>query len=262
MCEALRGLHVIDFGTFIAGPLVARLLGDAGAECTRVVQPGHEDMQAYADPGEVLTRNKATRCLDLKTPDGRAAAWELLSDADVLVENFRPGVMAKLGFGRDAVLERFPNLVYLSLPGYSSDDPERRELRAFDASIMAECGVFSDMGLNRVLMGVNPSFSTLAMASTYSAVLAAYSAVLALLARETSGKGEAVEVRRHHRHLTHTPQLSLFSSLTRCRCVAALLRCCVAARCRWRRGCARPSSTIAWRCRTYPSATSDFATSR
>ena len=192
--EPLHGLRVIDFGTFVAGPLVARLLGDAGAAVTRIVQPGYEDMHAYADPGEVLSRGKTTRCLDLKTADGAAAAWELLSSADVLIESFRPGVMARLGFGRTTVLERHPRFVYLSLPGYSSDDPERRSLRAFDASIMAECGVFTDMGLNRVLMGVNPSYSTLAMASLYSAALAALAAVLALLARESSGKGEALEV--------------------------------------------------------------------
>ena len=190
----LHGVRVVDFGTFIAGPLVSRLLSDAGADVVRVLPPGKQESPAYCDPGEVLNRNKQIMLLDLKTADGAAAAWELLEDADVIVENFRPSVMERLGFGRAAVLEKHPQIVYLSLPGYSSDDVDRRDLRAFEGTIMAECGVFSDMGLNRVLMGVNPSYSTLAMASTYSAVLGALSAVLALLGRESSGKGDAVEV--------------------------------------------------------------------
>ena len=190
----LHGIRVVDCGTFIAGPLVGRLLGDAGAEVTRVVAAGSEDSEAYADRGEVFSRGKRTCCINLKTADGVAAMWALLEEADVLIENFRPSVMERLGFGRKAVSTRLPRLVYISLPGYASDDPERRDLRAFDGTIMAGCGVFSDMGLNRTLMGVNPSYSTLAMASTYSAVLAALGAVLALLARESSGRGEGVEV--------------------------------------------------------------------
>ena len=106
----LHGVRVVDFGTFIAGPLVSRLLSDAGADVVRVLPPGKQESPAYCDPGEVLNRNKQIMLLDLKTADGAAAAWELLADADVIVENFRPSVMERLGFGRAAVHPAFLGL--------------------------------------------------------------------------------------------------------------------------------------------------------
>ena len=108
----------------------------------------------------------------------------MVSSADVLIENYRPGVMERFGLGPAALSLRYPRLIYLSMPGFASEDPQQEGMRAWEAAIMAAGGVFSDMGLNRVLMGVNPCYSALPLASTYSASLGAYAVTLALFARE------------------------------------------------------------------------------
>ena len=101
--------------------------------------------------------------LDLKTESGRQAAWKLVESCDVVVENFSNGVMDALGLGAAKVRAANPRCIYLSLPGFASsdEDPAVKGLKAFEAVILAHVGVFADMGLNRTLMGINPSYSPL-----------------------------------------------------------------------------------------------------
>ncbi len=188
----LSGVKVIDFGQYIAGPAVAMILGDLGATVVHIDPPGGPLWQSPANA--TLNRNKLIVNIDLKVPEGLEQALALIGEADIVIENFRPGKFATLGIDFAALRQERPELITLSIPGFASNDEERRELRAYESVIAASSGVFTDMGLNRVLMGVNPSFSPLPLASAYGAMLASSATVLALQARERTGLGDHIEV--------------------------------------------------------------------
>lgn len=188
----LAGVRVVDFGQYIAGPAVAMILGDLGATVVHVDPP---DGPLWDNPANaILNRNKLIVTLDLKSEGGLAQARALVAEADIVVENFRPGVLARLGIDFAALRKERPELITLSIPGFASDDALRRDWRAFETVIAASSGVFTDMGLNRVLMGINPSFSPLPLPSAYGTMLAASATVLALQARDRSGHGDHIEV--------------------------------------------------------------------
>lgn len=188
----LSGVKVVDFGQYIAGPAVAMLLGDLGATVVHIDPPGGPLWDSPANA--TLMRNKLIVTLDLKTDEGLARARDLCAEADILIENFRPGKLAALGIDFAAMRGERPELITLSLPGFASNDAEKREQRAFESVIAASSGVFTDMGLNRVLMGLNPSFSPLPLASSYASQIGASAAVLALQARQITGIGDQIEV--------------------------------------------------------------------
>ncbi len=188
----LTGVKVVDFGQYIAGPAVAMLLGDLGAT---VVHIDPLDGPMWDSPANAtLNRNKVIVNLDLKSTEGLEQARALCAEADIIVENFRPGKLEKLGFDFAAMREERPELITISLPGFASNDSERRELRAYESIVSASSGVFTDMGLNRVLMGLNPSFSPLPLASAYASQIAASATVLALQSRQVTGLGDQIEV--------------------------------------------------------------------
>ncbi|MDY0883465.1 CoA transferase [Dongia soli] len=188
----LSGVKVVDFGQYIAGPAVAMILGDLGATVVHIDPPSGPLWSSPANA--TLNRNKQLLQLDLKSGDGQERALELIAEADIVIENFRPGVMKRLGIDFESIRKDKPDLITVSIPGFASDDHLRREWRAFESIIAAASGVFTDMGLNRVLMGVNPSFSPLPLASAYGAMMAVSSAALALQARERTGRGDHIEV--------------------------------------------------------------------
>lgn len=188
----LSGYRVVDFGQYIAGPAVAMMLADQGAEVIHIDPLGGPRWQSPANA--ILHRGKQCITLDLKQEDGLATAKALIASADVVIENFRPGVMNRLGLGAEAMTQHNPSLVYLALPGFSQQDLDFAETPAFEGIIAAAVGQFTDMGLNRILMGINPSFSPLPLASAYASVLGATAVTLALFARQTSGRGDAIEV--------------------------------------------------------------------
>ena len=188
----LSGIRVIDFGQYVAGPAASLMLADFGAEVIRVDPPGGPRWDSPA--AAVLNRGKKSIVLNLKCADDWSVARALVQSADVVVENFRPGVMVRLGLGAEVARESNPRLVYLSLPGFSSRDPERGGMPAWEGVVAAACGQFTDMGLNRVLMGIDPSFSPLPLASAYASVLGAAAVLFALYCRESTGQGDAIEV--------------------------------------------------------------------
>nr|ACY02894.1 DddD [Psychrobacter sp. J466] len=188
----LTGVKVIDFGQYIAGPAVGMMLGDLGATVVHVDPPSGPKWDSPANA--VLNRNKLMLKLDLKTAEGLAQAKKLILESDIVIEGFRPGKMAEMGLDLVALRAEHPQLITLSIPGFASTDEKRRELRAYESIVSASSGVFTDMGLNRVLMGINPSFSPLPLPSAYGAMLAGSSVVFALQAREKSGVGDAIEV--------------------------------------------------------------------
>ncbi len=187
----LSHIRVLDFGQYLAGPLVGMMLADMGAEVIRIDPPGGP---TFDDPAfDMISRGKKVLTLDLKTDEGRAKAIELARRADVVIENFRPGVMDRLGLGQKALRAANDQLVYLSMPGFASTDPELAGLPAWEAVIAAYTGQFTDMGLNRRLMGINPSFTPLTLASAYGASFGAMSVLFALNARDNNG-GDYIEV--------------------------------------------------------------------
>ncbi|OJF91771.1 CoA transferase [Pararhizobium antarcticum] len=188
----LFGVRVIDFGQYIAGPAVAMILGDLGATVVHIDPPSGPFWDNPANA--ILNRNKLTVVIDLKTEAGLQEARSLVAEADIVIENFRPGVLARLGIDVKALREGRPELISVSIPGFASNDQLRRDWRAFETVIAASSGVFTDMGLNRVLMGINPSFSPLPLASAYGTMLAASAALLALQSRERTGNGDHIEV--------------------------------------------------------------------
>ncbi|MCK1608171.1 MULTISPECIES: CoA transferase [unclassified Bradyrhizobium] len=188
----LSGVKVVDFGQYIAGPAVAMILADFGATVVHIDPPTGPLWDSPANA--TLNRNKMIVQIDLKSKQGVSQAETLIREADIVVENFRPGVLRRLGLDFTALRSVRPALITVSVPGFASDDQLRREWRAFEGVIAASSGVFTNMGVNRVLMGVNPSFSPLPLASAYGTMLAASATVLALQARERSGTGDHIEV--------------------------------------------------------------------
>ncbi len=191
---ALDGLKVIDFGQYIAGPLLAMLLADAGAEVIHVDPPGGP---RWDDPANaVLQRGKRSIELDLKTAAGVETALDLVRHADMLVENFRPGVMDRLGLGYDAMQAANPRLVYCSIPGFSGDDA-RASMRGWEGIVSAATSIYRPprrFGPAGPIIDTDPSFAATPLLSTYAAAIAAHAVVAALLARDRSGRGQRVEV--------------------------------------------------------------------
>ena len=188
----LSGVRVIDFGQQIAGPAVAMVLADLGATVIHIDPPTGAQWKHQANA--ILNRNKSCLTIDLKTDEGLDQAMQLINEADVVLESFRPGVMARLGIDFPKLRESRPELITLSIPGFASNDQLRSQWKATEAVVAATAGAFTDMGFNRVLMGLNPCFSPLPLASSYTITLASSSVVMALMARHNSGCGDHIEV--------------------------------------------------------------------
>ncbi len=185
----LTGVRVVDFGHYIAGPLTGMLLADQGAEVIKVDRPGTPDYDTPANG--VFNRGKQRVTLDLKNADDLATAVKLIRSADVVIENFRPGVMQRLGLGAEEMTALNPGLVYLSLPGFASTD-ERAPIRAFEGIISAAIGQYTDLQSRRA--DLPPVYTPMPLGSTYGAIHGAIAVTLALYAREESGRGDVIEV--------------------------------------------------------------------
>ncbi len=189
MTSALHGVRVIDFGQYLAGPLAAQLLCDQGAEVIRVDPPGGPRWQTPANAA--MNRGKQSIVLDLKDAADVATARALIASADVVIENFRPGVMDRLGLGAAAMTEANPRLVYCSLPGFSSDDP-RADTAAWEGVVGAASGLYRR---NRVAAEAGaPVYTALPLPSAYAAIQCAVAVGMALGARERDGVGQRIEV--------------------------------------------------------------------
>ena len=193
MASALEGIRVIDFGQYIAGPMTAMFLADQGADVIRVDPPGGPRWNTPANA--TWNRGKRSIVLDLKKPEDLATAKKLIATADVVVENFRPGVMDRLGLGHEAMNKANSRLVYCSLPGFGSDDP-RAGIKAWEHVLGAATCAFSQRpGTPRVhAPATRPVFSAIPFSSSYGAFLAAVSITMALQAREKSGVGQRIEI--------------------------------------------------------------------
>jgi crotonobetainyl-CoA:carnitine CoA-transferase CaiB-like acyl-CoA transferase len=189
----LAGVRVIDFGQYIAGPLTAVLLADQGADVIHVDPPGGPRLAGHADA--FFNRGKRRVTLDLKRDDDLAAARRLVAGADVVIENFRPGVLARLGLDLDAARQASPALITCSLPGFGAADP-RAGMRAYEG-VLAAATANCEPRTGEEPPGWDwsrPTYSALPFASSFAGYLAAVSVVMALIARRRTGRGQRVEV--------------------------------------------------------------------
>jgi crotonobetainyl-CoA:carnitine CoA-transferase CaiB-like acyl-CoA transferase len=184
MPGVLEGVRVIDFGQYIAGPMAAMLLGDHDADVIRVDAPGGPRWNTSGNA--TWNRNKRSIVVDLKNDSDRETARQLIASADVVIENFRPGVMDRLGLGAEAMTTANPRLIYCSLPGFGSDDP-RAQVRAWEGVIGAATGAY------RAGKG-QPVYTVIPYGSMYAAFLCAVTVAMALHARERSGLGQRIEI--------------------------------------------------------------------
>ncbi|HEY8710168.1 MAG TPA: CoA transferase [Burkholderiaceae bacterium] len=196
--SALAGLRVLDLSRVLAGPLCAQMLADHGASVIKVEPPDGDEARRFGPPlderGEVayfgaLNRGKRSIAVDLSRPAGRAVLEKLLMNTDVLIENFLPGTMEKWGLGyEDTLAARHPRLIYCSVSGFGADGP-LGGLPGYDAVLQAICGLMSVNG--------TPDSGPLRLGVPVVDYLTGYNALsgvlLALAARERSGRGQRVE---------------------------------------------------------------------
>ncbi len=189
---ALDGLRVIDFGQWIAGPLAGMLLADQGADVIRVDPRGGPAWDTPANA--VWNRGKSRISLDLKQGADRRTAEQLIASADVVIENFRPGVMDRLGLGAEQMTTRDDRLIYLSLPGFSARD-ERRDIAAWEGVVSAGVGTYvARLGGTST---TRPIYTAIPIASVYGAFVGVTATAMALVARERDGLGQRIESPLH-----------------------------------------------------------------
>ena len=150
----LDGIRIIDLTRILAGPFCTMNLGDMGAEVIKVEQPGRGDDTRSWGPPFVddqaayflgINRNKQSITLNLKSPEGRGILGELLGQADVIIENFKPGTLAKWGFSEDWFEANAPKVVHCSITGYGDKGP-KGGMPGYDFLLQAESGLMSITG--------------------------------------------------------------------------------------------------------------------
>lgn len=198
MTQALDGLRIVDFSRVLAGPLATMILADLGAAVTKIERPdGGDDTRAWGPPYDdggratyfqAANRNKDSVVLDLRTADGAARARDLAAAADVVVENFRPGVMDRLGLGHAELSAASPGLVYCSITGFGSG--AGAALPGYDLLIQALGGLMSITGEP----DGEPQKVGVALVDVISGLFASVGILAALRHRERTGEGQRVEI--------------------------------------------------------------------
>jgi CoA:oxalate CoA-transferase len=194
----LDDLFVVDLSRILSGPVCTMLLADMGAEVIKVEPPPvGDDSRQWGPPfiGGISTyflsinRNKKSLGLNLKTEEGRRILWKLIERADVLIENFRPGVLDKLGFGYEAVSKTNPRTVYCSISGFGHSGPYK-DRPGYDVIAQGESGMMDLTGFP----DGPPAKLGASLADIVAGLYACNGICLALLARHKTGKGQHVDV--------------------------------------------------------------------
>lgn len=198
MTGPLSKITVLDFSTLLPGPMATLLLAEAGAEVIKIERPGRGDeMRAYepkwgADSVNfaLLNRGKKSVAVDLKDAGERARLTPLIRDADVIVEQFRPGVMERLGLGFDAVRAINPSIIYCSITGYGQDGP-KRDAAGHDLNYIGDSGLLA-LGMGDGARPVVPPALIADIAGgAYPAVM---NILLALRERDRTGEGARLDI--------------------------------------------------------------------
>lgn len=193
MARPLATVRVLEMGTFITGPATAMFLADLGAEVIKIEQPGTGDPfrafrgALYSPHFQTYNRSKKSVTLDTRAPADLAALDALVAEADVFIQNFRPGVAQRLGVDPDRLRAINPRLVYVSISGFGASGPDR-DRPAFDTVAQAASGF-----LRLLLNPEHPRVVGPAIADAMTGVYAAQGALAALFERERTGIGRLVE---------------------------------------------------------------------
>ncbi|CAB3393812.1 CaiB/BaiF CoA transferase family protein [Kyrpidia spormannii] len=191
----LAGIRVVDFTTNISGPSATAILADLGADVVKIERVGKGDDARHMSPawnGEsayflAINRNKRSLALDFRQPEGREITLKLIAQADVVVENFRRGVLEKYGLDGKSLLREHPSLIYCSLSAYGDDGPDCM-LPGYDAVVQARTGIMSITGSRED----EPSRAGVSILDAGSATWAAVGILSALFHRERTGRGQIV----------------------------------------------------------------------
>lgn len=200
MSSVLEGIRVLELCEVFQGPLAGQILGDFGADVIKIEKPGKGDSLRHSDTvataqGKMggyfaaVNRNKRSVCLNLKDEADRAVFIELVKEADVLMHNYRPGVLEKLGFGYDKLEALNPGLIYAAASGFGQTGP-LSGMAGQDFLIQS----ISGLGKKTTAGGDAPTFINVPIADYTSGVLLAQGILLALLERNRSGRGQQVNV--------------------------------------------------------------------
>jgi crotonobetainyl-CoA:carnitine CoA-transferase CaiB-like acyl-CoA transferase len=192
MTQPLAGILVLDFTTLLPGPLATLMLAEAGAEVVKIERPGGEEMRAHGPhiqgesvPFAMLNRGKSGLVLDLKSADARSQLVPMLARADVLVEQFRPGTMSRLGLAYEAIAEINPRIVYCSISGYGQTGPRAGEA-GHDLNYIGATGLLAQQLGPRNSPVVPPALIADIGGGSLPAVI---NILLALRQRDLTGKG-------------------------------------------------------------------------
>jgi crotonobetainyl-CoA:carnitine CoA-transferase CaiB-like acyl-CoA transferase len=198
MSQPLAGVRVLDLTRAMTGPFCTLMLGDMGADVIKVELPGKGDESRgwgppFAGGGESsyflsVNRNKRSLTLNLRSEEGKAVAWRLLEWADVVVENFSPGAMDRLGLGHEAARARNPRLIYCSITGFGQTGPGR-DKTAYDLIVQGVSGLMSITGHP----DGPPTKMGVPIADITAGMFAAYAIVSALFHRERTGEGQRID---------------------------------------------------------------------
>lgn len=207
MSGPLSGIKVLDLSRVLAGPYCTALLADLGAEIIKLEPPAGDDYRhvgPFKDGESALftlnNRGKKSIVLDLKKPADLELAQALAARVDVVVENFRPGVAARLGLGPDALRKASPRLIYCSISGFGQEGPFR-DLPAYDLVVQAMSGLMAATGEDRGA----PLRTGESIADLVAGLFASWSIMAALVGRATTGQGAVLDIAMYD---------ALFSMLT------------------------------------------------
>ena len=194
--SSLQGLKVVEFCEIAAGPFCAMLLADMGAEVVKVERPAGDAMRmwppvndGFSENFASVNRNKRSVVLDLKTEDGLRAARAIILDSDVVVENFRPGVMARLGLDYETMAAEKPGLIYCSISAFGQSGPRSKE-GGFDLTMQAMSGIMSVTGEP----GGAPVKCGVPLCDFVAGLYGAFGVVSALHERRETGVGQNLDV--------------------------------------------------------------------
>jgi CoA:oxalate CoA-transferase len=190
---ALHGIRVLDFTRYLAGPFCTMLLADHGADVIKLESPKGRELRVPGSDHDSYfflsaNRNKRSLVVDIKRPEGRALVLRLLPSVDVVVENFRPGVMDAFGLGPAELTARDPRLVYCSISGYGPDGPYR-DRPGFDQIAQGMSGFMSVTGTPEQ----GPTRAGIAIADLVTGMFASHGISVALYARAQTGRGQVVD---------------------------------------------------------------------
>ncbi|NKB33560.1 MAG: CoA transferase [Pseudomonadales bacterium] len=193
----LEGIKVLDLTSMVSGPVAAMMLGDQGADVIKVEPVHGEQLRHLGETHNSINpafyscnRNKKSLAVDLKTDAGKQILWDLIADADVLLQNFRPGAMARMGFPEEEVRKKNPGIIFVSISGFGEQGPYAHK-RVYDPIIQAlSCA--TDIQADRKTQ--RPNMFRIILADKVSALTAAQAVSSALFHRERKGEGQHIKI--------------------------------------------------------------------